>query len=145
MYNHENLIIAPTVVNFSPSCLLIFLQPIPALCRSTILSLMSLDSSFVLTMVETLECDWLCGQVTFIQLHNDVKSWQVFWVMNWDWVLINGELTGLWDPELLLVGRGSNTYFMQKYDNTFIKCIWWCYSGFFLWYSVSQCKKCSYD
>ena len=27
-------------------------------------------------------------------------------------VLLNGELTGLWKPELLLVGRGSNTYFM---------------------------------
>ena len=37
-------------------------------------------------------------------------------------VLLNGKLTGLWEPELLLVGRGSNTYFMQKYD-TFIKCI----------------------
>ena len=37
--------------------------------------------------------------------------------------------TGLWKAELLLVGRGSNTYFMQKYDNTFIKL---CYSGFFL-------------
>ena len=45
-------------------------------------------------------------------------------------VLLNGNLTGLWEPELLLVGRGSNTYFMQKYDNTFIKCIW-CYSEFF--------------
>ena len=32
-------------------------------------------------------------------------------------------LTGLWEPELLLVGRGSNAYFMQKYDNTFIKLI----------------------
>ena len=42
-------------------------------------------------------------------------------------VLLNGKLTGLWEPELLLVGRGSNTYFMQKYDN---KCIC-CYSGFF--------------
>ena len=30
---------------------------------------------------------------------------------------LNGKLTGLWEPELLLVGRGSNTYFMQKYDN----------------------------
>ena len=38
-------------------------------------------------------------------------------------VLLNGKLTGLWEPKLLLVGRGSNTYLMQKYDNTFIKCI----------------------
>ena len=38
-------------------------------------------------------------------------------------VLLNGKLTGLWEPELLLVGRGSNTYFMQKYDNHFLKCI----------------------
>ena len=29
-------------------------------------------------------------------------------------VLLNGKLTGLWEPELLLVGTGSNTYFMQK-------------------------------
>ena len=33
-------------------------------------------------------------------------------------MLLNGKLTGLWEPELLLVGRGSNTYFIQKYDNT---------------------------
>ena len=38
---------------------------------------------------------------------------------------------GLWEPELLLVGRGSNTYFMQKYDNTFIKFVQCCYAGFF--------------
>ena len=29
---------------------------------------------------------------------------------------LNGKLTGLWEPELMLVGRGSNTYFMQKYE-----------------------------
>ena len=46
-------------------------------------------------------------------------------------VLLNGKLTGLCEPELLLVGRGSNMYLMQKYDNTFIKCIWCCYSGCF--------------
>ncbi len=34
-------IIAPTVVTFSPSCLAMVLKPIPALCRSTILSLTS--------------------------------------------------------------------------------------------------------
>ena len=37
----------------------------------------------------------------------------------------------MWEPELLLVGRGSNTYFMQKYDNKFIKFVRCCYSGFF--------------
>ena len=31
--------------------------------------------------------------------------------------------TGLWEPELLLVGRGSNIYFMQKYDNKLIQFI----------------------
>ncbi len=36
---------------------------IPALCRSTILSLTSLDSSLVLAMVESLESDWL---ITFV-------------------------------------------------------------------------------
>ena len=52
------------LVDCGPNCLqvinkllLIFLSPIPALCRSAILSPMSLDSSFVLPMVETLECD----------------------------------------------------------------------------------------
>ena len=30
-------------------------------------------------------------------------------------MLLNGKLTGLWETELLLLGRGSNTYFMQKY------------------------------
>ncbi len=43
-------IIAPPVVTFSPSCLAMVLQPIPALCRSTILSLTSLDSSLVLAI-----------------------------------------------------------------------------------------------
>src|SRR4029434_4389846 len=38
-------IIAPIVVCFSPSCLPIVLLPIPALCRSTILSLTSLVNS----------------------------------------------------------------------------------------------------
>ena len=46
-------------------------------------------------------------------------------------VLLNVKLTGLWEPELLLVGRGSNTYFMQKYENKCIKCILYSYSGFF--------------
>ena len=41
--------------------------------------------------------------------------------------LLNGKLTGLWEPELLLVGRGSNTYFMQKFNKKLC-----CYSGFFL-------------
>ena len=59
--------------------------------------------------------------MTFIQLHNDDTG-----VLGNELrlgVLLNGELTGLWEPELLLVGRGSNTYFMQKYDNKCKKCI----------------------
>ena len=56
------------------------------------------------------------------------------------------------EPELLLVGRGSNTYFMQKYDNTFIKCI--VLSGFKMYYVVNldlfvifclSMFKCTYD
>ncbi len=35
----------------------------PALCRSTILSLTSLDSSLALAMVESLESDWLIASV----------------------------------------------------------------------------------
>ena len=57
----------------------------------------------------------MCGQVTFIQLHKDVLGNELRLG-----VLLNGKLTGLWEPELFLVGRGSNTYFMQKYDNTCI-------------------------
>ncbi len=56
-------IIAPTVVTFSPGCLAMVLLPIPALCRSTILSLTSLDSSLVLAMMESLESDWLIASV----------------------------------------------------------------------------------
>ena len=44
-------IIAPIVVCFSPSCFPMVLLPIPALCRSTILSLTSLVNSLVLPMV----------------------------------------------------------------------------------------------
>ena len=75
-YGHTTVITVPCENHpgSTPSCLLIFLSPIPALCRSTILSLMSLDSSFVLPMVEMLECDCLCGQVPFIQLNSDVTS-----------------------------------------------------------------------
>src|SRR4029434_7061299 len=46
-------IIAPIVVRFSPSCLPMVLSPIPALCRSTILSLTS--NSLVLPMVVRLK------------------------------------------------------------------------------------------
>ena len=59
--------------------------------------------------------------MTFIQLHNDVRN-EVTRVLGNKLrlgVLLNGKLTGLWEPELLMVGRGSNTYFMQKYN----KCI----------------------
>ncbi len=52
-----------TVFTFSPSCLTMVLKPIPALCRSTILSLTSLDSSLVLAKVESLESDWLIASV----------------------------------------------------------------------------------
>ena len=84
------------------------------------LSLMSLDSSFVLPMVskvEMLECDcvdrWLLYSYITVDtgvLGNELRLG----------VLLNGKRIGLWEPELLLVGRGSNTYFRQKYDN---KCI----------------------
>src|SRR4029434_3786288 len=48
-------IITPIVVSFSPSCLPMVLKPIPALCRSTILSLTSLVNSLVLPMVVRLK------------------------------------------------------------------------------------------
>ena len=53
-------------------------------------------------------------------------------------VLLNGKLTGLWEPELLLVGRGSNAYFMQN-DQYIYKmydlCVIFCLSML----------KCTYD
>ena len=42
----------------------------------------------------------MCGQVTFIQLHNDVTG--VFGNELRLGVLLNGNLTGLWEPELLI-------------------------------------------
>ena len=56
--------------------------------------------------------------MTFIQLHNDVTvDTGVLGNELRLGMLLNGKLTGLWEPELLLVGWESNTYFMQKYDN----------------------------
>ncbi len=52
------LIIAPTVDLFTPSCLPIADSVFPAWCRSTILFLVSFDSSLVLAIVG-LECDCL--------------------------------------------------------------------------------------
>ena len=34
-----------------------------------------------------------------------------------------GHITGLWEPEFLLFGRGSNTYLPQSNANTFITVI----------------------
>ena len=59
-------------------------------------------------------------------------------------MLLNGKLTGLWEPELLLVGRGSNTYFMQKYDNKFIKLYDVVILDFFVIFCLSM-LKCTYD
>ncbi len=53
-------IITPTVVTFSPSCLAMVLQPIPALCRSTILSLTFLNREFGIWLI-----DCFCRQVVF--------------------------------------------------------------------------------
>ena len=66
------LIIAPTVVNFSPSCLLFFVAH-PSLVQVY---------NFVPDVLRQLLCIahgenvgmWLCGQVPFLQLHNDVTS-----------------------------------------------------------------------
>ena len=41
---------------------------------------------------------------------------------------------------IIAVGRGSNTYFMQKYDNKFLTFICCCYSGFCL-----SVLNCTYD
>ena len=57
-------------------------------------------------------------------------------------MLLNGKLTGLWEPELLLVGRGSNTYFMQKYDN--VLNLYDVILDFFVIFCLSM-LKCTYD
>ncbi len=59
LYVFHFLIIAPTVDFFTPSCLPIADSVFPAWCRSTILFLVSFDSSLVLAIVERLESDWL--------------------------------------------------------------------------------------
>ncbi len=67
LYVFHFLIIAPTVDFFTPSCLPIADSVFPAWCRSTILFLVSFDSSLVLAIVEF--GVWLfegCGQVSFI-------------------------------------------------------------------------------
>ena len=56
-------------------------------------------------------------------------------------MFLNGKLTDLWEPELLLVGRGSNNYFMQKYDNAFIKKLYDVVSlDFFVIFCLSMLK-----
>ncbi len=52
LYVFHFLIIAPTVDLFTPSCLPIADSVFPAWCRSTILFLVSFDSSLVLAIVE---------------------------------------------------------------------------------------------
>ncbi len=52
LYVFHFLIIAPTVDFFTPSCLPIADSDFPAWCRSTILFLVSFDSSLVLAIVE---------------------------------------------------------------------------------------------
>lgn len=52
LYVFHFLIIAPTVDFFTPSCLPIADSVFPAWCRSTILFLVSFDSSLVLAIVE---------------------------------------------------------------------------------------------
>ncbi len=52
LYVFHFLIIAPTVDLFAPSCLPIADSVFPAWCRSTILFLVSFDSSLVLAIVE---------------------------------------------------------------------------------------------
>lgn len=52
LYVFHILINAPTVDLFTPSCLPVEVSLFPAVCRSTILFLVSFNSSLVLAMVE---------------------------------------------------------------------------------------------
>ena len=112
------LIIAPTVVNFFVACLF------------------SCSPSQVYNFVPDVLRQRLC-----LAHGRNIRMWLIVWTGGFYTgvlgnelrlgVLLNGKLTGLWEPELLLVSRGSNTYLMQKYDIKCIKFIWCCYSGFF--------------
>ena len=125
------LIIAPTVVNFSPGCLLFSCSPSQP-CAS-------LQFCPWYPYTAPLSCPWwkcwnVIDCVDRCLLYSYITMSRVDTGLLGNELrlggLLNGKQTGLWEPELL-VGRGSNTYFMQKYDNKCIKCIWCCYSGFF--------------
>src|SRR4029434_7146773 len=51
----------------------------------------------------------------------------------------HGHITGLWEPELLLFGRGSNTYFQRSNSNQFITVIKCSFLDVFCGYSVAHC------
>lgn len=80
-------IIAQALVTFSTRCLAMVLHPVPGLCRSTVLSLPSL---------ETLDSDCTCGQVCFTQVTSPKYAWE---------------------PETLLTDGGSNTYSIHENDH----------------------------
>src|SRR4029434_4424400 len=67
-------IIAPIVVCFSPSCLPMVLQPISALCRSTILSLTSLVNSLGLPMVVRLKVCSMILWTGFFYTRHQLRS-----------------------------------------------------------------------
>ncbi len=103
-------IIALTVVSFSPSFLRMVLKLIPALCRSTILSLMSFDSSFGLGHgsgeVGMEDTYFLWTGVLYTQ-RAEIRS--IF--LKWQDCVPQVHITNLWETKFLLVGRVSNIYF----------------------------------
>ncbi len=105
LYVFHFLIIAPTVDFFTPSCLPIADSVFPAWCRSTILFLVSFDSSLVLAIVEfgvwlfevVDRCllYWLRVQTDAINTGNEWRTEEP----------LKEEVTGLWEPAILLVCR----------------------------------------
>ena len=71
----HSLIMVPIVVDVSPTLLMMVSQPIPALCRSTMLSLSSFDISLVLLMV-LLRLEWkiLIPRAGELYTHDELRS-----------------------------------------------------------------------
>ncbi len=111
LYVFHFLIIAPTVDFFTPSCLPIADSVFPAWCRSTILFLVSFDSSLVLAIVEF--GVWLFEVVDRCLLYWQRVQTDAINTGN-EWRTeepLKEEVTGLWEPAILLVCRWPNTYF----------------------------------
>lgn len=111
-------IITAVVVIFSSSYLLV-LQPVPALCRSVVLSPMSFDNSLVLLMlVERLEWKMILW-TGLMYMHNKLPTWQLMICV------------AIWHTDQILNQCHANQ-FLNRFI-IFLKCaLFWIFG----WYSV---------